>query len=97
MNIDGGGIGKWSEIPREAIDLSSRLAQALNASWINLDIMDSQNGFLISEFSPVWHHYKYREKSTFIYKDDYNIDIPLDISLDLERIIVESLVRRVRS
>ena len=47
--------------------------------------------FLITEFSPVWHHYKYKEKPDFIYRDNYNINIPLEVSLDLERIIVESM------
>ncbi|NLW66252.1 MAG: hypothetical protein GXY28_00480, partial [Bacteriovoracaceae bacterium] len=66
----------------------------LGAGWINLDLMPSERGFLISEFSPVWHHYAFREKPTFVYKDDYNIDPPLALSLDLERIIVESLMKR---
>ena len=53
----------------------------------------SDQGFLITEFSPVWHHYAYKEKPTFVYKDDYNIDTPLEVSLDLEKMIVESLIR----
>jgi glutathione synthase/RimK-type ligase-like ATP-grasp enzyme len=93
VNIDGGGIGLWSRIPDEAINLSLRLAQELHADWINLDLMESKDGFLISEFSPVWHHYRYKEKPSFVYNDDYNIDIPLDVSLDLERIIIESLMK----
>ena len=92
VNIDGGGIGEWSKIPEEAIDLSVKLAKDLKASWINLDIIASNGKFLITEFSPVWHHYQYKENPDFLYKDDYNIDIPLEVSLDLERIIVESLV-----
>ena len=96
VNIDGGGIGQWSEIPAEAIDVSERLARELNASWINLDLMPSEGGFLITEFSPVWHHYRYKEKPSFVYKDDYNIAPPLEVSLDLERIIVESLMETVR-
>ncbi len=59
--------------------------------------MMSDDKFLVSEFSPVWHHYKYKEKPSFVYKDDYNIDIPLELSLDLERIIVESLINAVKS
>ena len=93
MNIDGGGVGEWSHIPDEAIELSVRLAMELQTSWINLDLIMSKGKFLITEFSPVWHHYAYQEKPSFVYKDDYNIDIPLEISLDLERIIVESLIR----
>lgn len=93
VNIDAGGIGMWSEIPQEALDLSIRLAGELRASWINIDLMMKDGRFLISEFSPVWHHYAYKEKPSFVYKDDYNIDIPLEHSLDLERIIVESLIR----
>jgi len=97
VNIDGGGIGQWSRIPEEAVALSERLARALSASWINIDLIPSESGFLITEYSPVWHHYAYKEKPTFIYKDDYNIELPLQTSLDLERIIVESLVQRRKS
>jgi len=95
MNIDGGGIGEWSYIPEEAVNLSARLAEELKATWINLDIIESEGQYLITEFSPVWHHYAYQEKESFVYKDDYNIDIPLDVSLDLERILIESLCRSV--
>ena len=77
MNIDGGGIGEWSNIPPEAIDLSEKLARELNARWINLDIIASEGRYFITEFSPIWHHYKYKEKSSFVYKDDYNIDFLL--------------------
>jgi len=92
VNIDAGGVGMWSEIPQQALDLSVRLAKQLRAGWLNIDLMTRQGEFLISEFSPVWHHYAYREKPSFVYKDDYNLDTPLEISLDLERIIVESLI-----
>ena len=95
VNIDGGGVGRWSRVPSEAIDISERLARELGASWVNLDLMPADRGFLITEFSPVWHHYAYREKPSFIYDDDYNIEPPLSVSLDLERIIVESLLKRV--
>jgi len=27
-----------------------------------------------------------------VYKDDYNIDVPLEVSLNLEKMIVESLM-----
>jgi len=50
---------------------------------------------LITEFSPVWHHYAYKEKPSFVYKDDYNIDVPLEVSLDLEKIMIRSIRRRV--
>jgi len=93
MNIDGGGVGEWSYIPKAALDLAIRLAEGLQASWINLDVMECDGEFLITEFSPVWHHYAYKEKPSFVYKDDYNLGVPLEVSLDLERIIVESLVR----
>lgn len=92
VNIDDGGVGVWGKVPQEAIDLSVKLAKDLNASWLNIDLIPEKDHFLITEFSPVWHHYAYKEKPSFVYKDDYNIDVPLDISLDLERIIVESLV-----
>ncbi len=94
VNIDGGGIGQWSYIPDDAISISEKLASELSASWINLDLIPSENGFLITEFSPVWHHYAYKEKPTFVYKDDYNIEPPLSASLDLEKIIIESLIQR---
>jgi hypothetical protein len=97
MNIDGGGIGEWSKIPQEAMDLSVRLSKDLEASWINLDIIVTDRECLVTEFSPVWHHYGYKEKPNFVYKDDYNIDIPLHISLDLERMIIESLIRAART
>ena len=96
VNIDAGGIGEWSKIPQEIIDLSEKLARDLNASWIALDIIKGDGEYLITEFSPVWHHYAYKEKPSFVYKDDYNIDVPLEISLDLEKIIIESLVNAVK-
>jgi hypothetical protein len=91
MNIDGGGTGVWSEIPQDALDLSMRLAGELNSTWLNIDMIHTGERFLITEFSPVWHHYLYKEKKSFVYADDYNLD-PLEYSLDLERIIVESLL-----
>lgn len=91
MNIDDGGTGVWSEIPQDALELSLRLAGELSATWLNIDLMRSGERFLISEFSPVWHHYLYKEKPSFVYSDDYNLD-PLEYSLDLERIIVESFL-----
>lgn len=94
VNIDGGGIGEWSHVPAEVIGLSERLAADLGASWLNIDILDSAGGFLITEFSPVWHHYAFREKPTFVYRDDYNIGVPLEIALDLERMVVEGFQRR---
>jgi hypothetical protein len=97
MNIDGGGTGVWSYVPQEAIDISTRLAISLQVSWLNLDMIESDGNFLITEFSPVWHHYAYKEKPSFVYKDDYNILPSLEISLDLERIIVESLLSTYES
>jgi len=96
MNIDGGGTGVWGYVPDEALEVSVRLANDLNTSWLNLDLILNGDQFLITEFSPVWHHYAYKEKASFVYKDDYNIDMPLEISLDLERIIVESLIDAVK-
>jgi hypothetical protein len=92
VNIDGGGIGEWSHVPDAAIDLSERVAAELGCRWLNLDLMPQDDGFLITEFSPVWHHYKYKEKPSFVYKDDYNIQPPLEEALDLETLIVRSLV-----
>jgi glutathione synthase/RimK-type ligase-like ATP-grasp enzyme len=96
MNIDDGGIGEWSYIPDKAIDLSLSLANSLKANWLNIDLIESGGDFYISEFSPVWHHYAYKEKDSFVYKDDYNIDIPLQTSLNLELIIVDSCINRCR-
>ncbi len=96
MNIDGGGTGVWGYVPDEALERSVRLATDLRTNWLNLDLMMSDGRFLIGEFSPVWHHYKYKEKPSFVYKNDYNIDIPLEVSLDLERILVESLIDAVK-
>jgi hypothetical protein len=96
MNIDGGGIGEWSKVPKEAIDLSENLARRLQTSWVNVDLMEKDGQFLVSEFSPVWHHYAYKEKPNFVYKADYNIDMPLEISLDLERLIIESLIQEAK-
>lgn len=96
MNIDGGGIGEWSYIPKEARDISESLARHLNAIWLNIDLIESEGKFLITEFSPIWHHYAYKEKPSFVYREDYNIGVPLEVSLDLERIIVESLVNSVQ-
>ena len=95
MNIDGGGTGVWSYVPEEAVELSTSLAKKLKTKWLNIDLILSGDRFLITEFSPVWHHYAYKEKESFIYKDDYNIEMPLEKSLDLERIIVESLISSV--
>ena len=38
----------------------------------------------------MWHHYAYKEKATFVYENDYNILLGLEISLDLETILVAS-------
>ena len=96
VNIDDGGIGVWSYVPDKAINMSLKLARMLDTRWLNLDLLFSNNDFLITEFSPVWHHYAYKEKPSFVYKDDYNIQTPLEISLDLEKILVESMVKAVK-
>jgi hypothetical protein len=96
VNIDGGGTGVWGKIPQEAIDLSVKLAKHLQATWLNIDLVPQNGDFLITEFSPVWHHYAYKEKPSFVYEDDYNLDTPLEDSLDLEKIIVESLIEAAR-
>lgn len=92
VNIDAGGVGVWGKIPQEVLDLSSEFAKTIQSLWINLDLLISDNKIYISEFSPVWHHYRFKEKESFVYKDDYNLDIPLETSLNLEKIIVDSLV-----
>jgi len=94
VNIDGGGVGVWSKIPSQVLDLSEKLARDLKASWLNIDLIPNGDDFLITEFSPVWHHYQYQEKSSFIYKDNYNLEMPLEQSLNLEKIIVESFVKK---
>jgi len=93
VNIDGGGIGQWSHVPESAQELAEQLAKDLRMNWLNIDMILADGRFLITEFSPVWHHYAYKEKPTFVYEDDYNINVPLEVSLDLERIIVDSLIR----
>lgn len=96
VNIDGGGIGEWSKVPDRVIEISIKVAQELQTNgWLALDILQSSDDYLITEFSPVWHHYAYKEKSTFVYRDDYNIEIPLEESLQLEKMIVRSLVEWV--
>lgn len=97
VNIDDGGIGVWAYVPEEPISLSVRLAEQLRTQWLNLDMLTDGDRFFITEFSPVWHHYGYKEKTTFVYKDDYNIDVPLEISLDLEKILVESLMAAAKN
>ena len=77
--------------------MSIRLAEELNTRWLNLDMLTDGQNFYITEFSPVWHHYAYKEKPTFVYKEDYNIDTPLEVSLDLERILVESLITAAKN
>jgi glutathione synthase/RimK-type ligase-like ATP-grasp enzyme len=93
VNIDGGGVGVWSKIPSQVLDLSEKLARDLKASWLNIDLIPNGNSYLITEFSPVWHHYKYKEKPSFVYKADYNLEMPLEYSLNLEKIIVDSFVK----
>lgn len=96
-NIDAGGIGEWSKVPDNIINISEKLAKELNASWVALDILyRNDRTYYITEFSPVWHHYAYKEKPTFVYKDNYNIDVPLETSLDLEKIIIKSLIDDVK-
>jgi len=97
MNIDAGGAGEWSHIPDEAKDLSIRLAKALRARWLNIDLLRSRNRFLVSEFSPVWHHYAFGEKENFVYRDDYNAVLPLEEGLDLEEIITSHLLERAKN
>lgn len=97
MNIDGGGTGVWGFVPDEALDLSVKLANAIGARWLNIDFIQCGEEFLISEFSPVWHHYAYGEKDSFVYQEDYNIEMPLEVSLNLEHIIVDSLINASRA
>jgi hypothetical protein len=92
VNIDGGGIGEWGFVPEPILRLSCDLARRLNVRWLNLDLLVNGEALYISEFSPVWHHYRYKEQESFVYKDDYNIPMPLDLALILEEIIVRSLV-----
>jgi hypothetical protein len=92
MNIDSGGVGVWTHVPDDALELSSRLAQQLRSTWLNIDLLPVDHGFLISEFSPVWHHYSYREKPSFVYRSDYNVKVPIEEASRLEPMIVRSLV-----
>jgi hypothetical protein len=97
VNIDGGGIGVWSNIPEEAIRLSVELAKELATNWLNVDLIIKNEKFLITEFSPIWHHYAYKEKANFIYENDYNIEVPLKESLDLERMVIKSMIDLVEA
>jgi hypothetical protein len=93
MNIDGGGIGEWSHVPAKPVSLSIELAKSLGAKWLNIDFMCDGDDYYISEFSPVWHHYAYQEKASFVYNKNYNLGIPLEQALDLEDLIVSSYSR----
>jgi hypothetical protein len=95
MNIDGGGAGVWSRVPEGALEVSRRLADSLQSRWLNIDLIPQGDRFLISEFSPVWHHYKVHEKPGFRYEQSYNLELSWDESENIERLIVESLVREV--
>jgi glutathione synthase/RimK-type ligase-like ATP-grasp enzyme len=92
MNIDGGGAGIWSHVPDAALDVSRRLAATLGSRWLNIDLIPQGERFLISEFSPVWHHYRVREKPGFQYDASYNLALSWDESENIERLIVESLL-----
>lgn len=89
-NIDGGGVGIWGHVPDSAIDLSHRLSRALGAKWVNADFLVSGDKFTISEFSPVWHHYGYKENPNFEYRSDYNFPLDPVAASDLEELIVTS-------
>jgi hypothetical protein len=93
MNIDGGGIGVWSHIPEAALEVSRKLAVSLGSRWLNIDLIPQGDDFLISEFSPVWHHYRVNEMPGFQYDSSYNLELSWDESENLERLIVESLVK----
>lgn len=93
MNIDGGGAGIWSHVPDAALEIAERLAGSLKSGWLNIDLIPLGESFLISEFSPVWHHYRVGERSSFRYESSYNLDLSWRDSENLERMIVESLVK----
>lgn len=91
VNIDGGGKGIWSHVPEALTAVAINLAASIGAKWLNVDLFEAQGQPLISEFSPVWHHYRYGEKDSFVYQEDYNLE-NLDTALDLEEIIVRSFL-----
>jgi hypothetical protein len=91
MNIDGGAIGEWSYVPPEPLRLAERLANHLGAKWLNVDLMRKGDEWLISEFSPVWHHYRYKEYPSLVYCSDYNGPLDAEAASNLERLIVSSL------
>ena len=90
VNIDGGGLGIWSHVPESVIKLSVDLTSSLGARWLNIDFLFANEKPLISEFSPIWHHYKRDEHENLVYKDDYNLRLPLETALDLELLITTS-------
>ena len=94
MNVDGGGIGEWSNIPEDIQTLGVSLAKSLGAKWLNIDFIFKDGLALISEFSPVWHHYKYKESDRFVYSDSYNLPLSPETASDLEELIVSSYMRK---
>lgn len=91
-NLGEGAFAEWRYVPNDVIELSERLARELNATWLNIDIINDRGQWVITEFSPVWRHHTYQERPTFVYCDDYNIPVPPQVAQALERLIVESLV-----
>ena len=92
VNIDGGGQGIWAFVPDSVIDLSVQLAARLGVNWLNIDCLFDGDKPLISEFSPIWHHYRRNENENLVYEDDYNLRLPLEIALDLELLITSSFL-----
>ena len=90
-NIDGGGAGIWSQVPEDVLESSEQLAADLETQWLAVDVLYDDGQFHITEFSPVWHHYRINEKANFSYREDYNIDTPVDEGHDFEGMIIRTL------
>jgi len=93
VNIDGGAVGVWGYVPPEPLAVAKDLAKQLDARWINCDMLFHDGQFYLTEYSPVWHHYKFKEHDDFVYEEAYNADLPLQEGLDLEELIVRSLLK----
>lgn len=90
-NIDSGGKGIWCHIPENVIAVCEKLAKELNTKWLAVDILYNKGAYYITEFSPVWHHYKINEKENFFYEADYNITTSIEEGHDLEGMFIKTL------
>ena len=86
-----GAHGIWAAIPKDIKEVCELLAAKTDAKWIAIDVLLGDDGFFITEFSPVWHHYFLHESESFSYGDDYNVDVSLEEGHDLEGMLLKTL------